>query len=141
MAQSAIFECFWCAQTTHVVCAHAGARSFFSRGFMKTCACCILRGGASAATPMVYKERKTALGSVSLAERDGATCPTRGRPASGPSRRHRTEKLLHVAWSLEESKHAPDARVEKWATRCTDECQVAQPVEQLFCNSSFCLFL
>ena len=29
---------------------------------------------------------------------------------------HRTEKLLHVAWALEESKHAPDARVEKLAT-------------------------
>ena len=27
--QSAIFECSWCAQTTHVVCAHAGANSFF----------------------------------------------------------------------------------------------------------------
>ena len=29
VAQSAIFECFWCAQTTYVVCAHAGAQSFF----------------------------------------------------------------------------------------------------------------
>ena len=30
-------------------------------------------------------------------------------------RRHRTEKLLHVAWALEQSKHAPGAQVKKLA--------------------------
>ena len=40
--------------------------------------------------------------------------PEAAQPAA-PGR-HRTEKLLHVAWAIEESKHAPDAPVEKLAT-------------------------
>ena len=44
-------------------------------GFMKTCACCSLCGGASAVRPMVCTLwRKTALGSVGLAARRCTAC-------------------------------------------------------------------
>ena len=42
------------------------------RGFIKTCACCSPRGGASAVRPILT--RKTSLGSVSLAARRCAAC-------------------------------------------------------------------
>ena len=58
------------------------------RGFMKTCACCSLRGGASAAGPVVCTQlRKTAIGSAW--PRDGAllasTFSIRRYVASGSS--------------------------------------------------------
>ena len=43
VAQSVIFECFWCAQTTHVVCAHVGAQSFFLRRGAHACVARALR--------------------------------------------------------------------------------------------------
>ena len=89
-------------------------------GFMQTCACCILRGVASAVLPMVSTFwRKTTLGSVSLAARRCIAyfdMPDLMLSFRRLLKRHRTEKLLHVARALKESKHAPDSPVEKLET-------------------------
>ena len=44
VAQSTIFECLWCAQSTHVVCAHAGA----NRLFFASRHACLRRASATA---------------------------------------------------------------------------------------------
>ena len=59
----AIFECFWCAQTTHVVCAHAGTQSFFLRRGAHVCVARALRPSCT----VVKRERlaiptRTAIG-------------------------------------------------------------------------------
>ena len=59
-AERIFFECFWCAQTTHVVCAHAGAQSFFASHASATCHSAA-RPGQAALPPTVKASLATNL--------------------------------------------------------------------------------